>query len=160
MDDLKMLDIKGNGDEKCNTLQIPWWTDIVTPLRIEEWRANLNSHQDKEFYAYIISGIANGFRIGYDRQGYCRSAKSNMPSARKNPGVVDNYLKVEIEEGRVLGPITQSDSLHINRFGVIPKRHQMGKLMEIDCKFVPPRGGKHKRWYPTRKVFLEVSFSG
>ena len=154
-----MLDIKGNGDEKCNTLQIPRWIDIVTPLQIEEWRVNLSSHPDKEFYAHIISGIVNGFRIGYDCQGHCRSAKSNMPSARKSPGVVDNYLKVEIEEGLVLGPITQSDSLHINRFGVIPKRHQTGKWRLI-VDLSHPEGASINDGIPPERCSLKYPSVG
>lgn len=125
MEDLKMLEMNGKGE--WVTSQIPRWSKIVTPLRVYEWRANLSSHPDKEFYSYIISGIANGFRIGFDHRRHCGAVKANMLSAQRNPSVVEDYLRVEIEEGRVPGPIAQPGSLHINHFGVIPKRHQVGK---------------------------------
>ena len=48
-------------------------------------------------------------------------------SAVQNPDEVASYLK---KECRVVGPLAAgSIPLHINRFGVIPKPHQPGKLI-------------------------------
>jgi len=53
----------------------------------------------------------------------------NMSSAQKHPEVVDDYLKKEIELSNILGPFSSASAPadHINRFGVIPKKHQPGK---------------------------------
>ena len=126
MEDLEVLEKRGRKGGEAYS-QISGWNEIVTPLRVEEWRASLYSHPDGDFCSYIIRGIANGFRIGFDHQGCQNPAKSNMLSALQNPGVVDNYLRAEIEEGRVLGPVTQVSGVHINRFGVIPKQDQVGR---------------------------------
>ena len=42
---------------------------------------------------------------------------------------VDEYIKAELSKGRLLGPFTPDlhPSLHISRFGVIPKGHNTGK---------------------------------
>ena len=52
-----------------------------------------------------------------------------MQSARDHPEVVRRYITEELSKGRLLGPFRpgQLRSLHINRFGVIPKGHNTGK---------------------------------
>ena len=43
--------------------------------------------------AYILEGIRNGFRIGFNySSGTCKSSANNMASAEANPEPVDNYL--------------------------------------------------------------------
>ena len=55
-----------------------------------------------------------------------------MLSARQHPEIISDYLAKEQSLGRMLGPFTEEmlpnlPSLHINRFGVIPKGHNTGK---------------------------------
>lgn len=57
---------------------------------------------------------------------------ANMESARQHPDIVSIYLAKEQSLGCMLGPFSKEMSshlpaLHINRFGVIPKGHNMGK---------------------------------
>ena len=87
--------------------QIPHWNDIVTPLQVEEWNTSLCSHPDRDFYSYIIGGISSGLRIDFIHQHQRKPAKSKILSAVQNPGIVGDYLKVELEEGGVLDPIAQ-----------------------------------------------------
>ena len=103
--------------------------DVHTPLRVEAWSWDLRHHPDEEFAQYILRGIQQGFRIGFNRQAVqCRSAKRNMLSAEQNPEVVDQYLRKEWEAGRVVGPLPRHlAGLQVSRFGVIPKPHQPGK---------------------------------
>ena len=76
--------------------------------------------------------------VGYDSYT-CRAAKRNMPSATENPVVVEQYPKKECELGRVVGPLTMgSIPVHISRFGVIPKPHQLGKWRLIEDLSFPP----------------------
>ena len=107
-----------------------WLQKVETPLIVGEWRKHLAAHPDAEYREYVLQGIREGFRIGfqYGNQS-CRSAKANKRSAIDNPGVVDDYLAKEVSLGRVLGPLERSawPGVTINRFGVIPKRHQPGK---------------------------------
>ena len=47
-----------------------------------------------------------------------------MASAQLHPEVIDEYLRKELDMGRMLRPFPSTFSvpeLHINRFGVIPK---------------------------------------
>ena len=52
-----------------------------------------------------------------------------MPSASLQPSVIDQYLRMELEKGRVAGPfsIALIPNLHISHFGIIPKKYQPEK---------------------------------
>ena len=71
-----------------------------------------------------------GFRIGYHNpQSSLKSAKRSLVCALQHPEVVDHYLEEELALKRVTGPFLKElvPEVHINRFGVIPKKHQPGK---------------------------------
>lgn len=62
---------------------------VVTPLGWEAWRASLASHPDREFASWVVNGIRDGFRIGYDySQHRPKGARSNMASASERPQVI------------------------------------------------------------------------
>ena len=97
---------------------------VRTPLVWAKWARYLEAHPDQDYAAYIVQGLQEGFRIGFDHQRHnCRKAKQNMVSAREKPEVVREYLGKECAEGRVLGPLDpdQYPGVHVSRFGVIPK---------------------------------------
>ena len=56
-----------------------------------------------------------------------------MKSASDNSHVIDDYLHKELAVHNILGPFSPGTfpGLHINRFGVIPKKHQPGKWQLI-----------------------------
>ena len=95
---------------------------------------------------FLLSGIREGFRIGFRRSAPLHSASRNMQSALDHPEVVQAYLDSECARGRMLGPFSASarGSLpprHINRFGVIPKGRNTGKWRLItDLSFPPGLG--------------------
>ena len=106
------------------------WRVIRTPLQPSEWDKELHHHPDGDFRAYLVKGNSEGFRIGFNYQiSQCKKATANMKLATKNPLVVADYLEKERQAGRVPGPLKKEEwpSVHINRFGVIPKPHQPGK---------------------------------
>ena len=107
----------------------PGLCQIHTPLVVEQWSAQLQQHPDRDYCHYLVTGITNGFRIGFRYDTHtCRAAKRNMLSAAENPEAVEKYLQKECQLGRVVGPLAAgSVPLHINRFGVIPKSHQPDK---------------------------------
>ena len=64
-----------------------------------------------------------------------------MPSAELHLQVVTDYITKELTQGRLIGPIRDPDllpSLHISRFGVIPKGHNTGKWRLITDLSYPP----------------------
>ena len=102
---------------------------IVTPLNSSSWSAALLHHPDKAFADYITAGICYGFRIGFSGAQPLRSAQDNMRPAKVNPSVVTDYLRKEINAGRIIGPLPADiiGLIHTSHFGVIPKRHQIRK---------------------------------
>ena len=61
--------------------------NITTTLVYKEWAEQLRSHPDVEFGGYVLRGISQGFRIGFDyaKMISCESARSNMQSALQCP---------------------------------------------------------------------------
>ena len=103
---------------------------VRTPLEVSVWEQELEPHCDRTFANYLVSGLKSGFRIGFDYSAFnCVSARANMQSALKNAPVVEEKLAVELEKGRIVGPLSldQFPQVHVSRFGVIPKNHQPGK---------------------------------
>ena len=102
---------------------------LSTPLSLPAWRRKLEKHPDQDYVKYILSGIEYGFRIGVDDTREFKSATQNMLSARQNPQVIEEYLHAEVGKGNILGPFAPGSAppVHINRFGVIPKKYQPGK---------------------------------
>lgn len=103
---------------------------MVTPIDAQKLWLELRAHPDQCRVDYVITGLKQGFRLGFDPSAVSlRSAVHNMPSASLQPSVIDQYLQAELEKGRVAGPfpVPPIQNLHISRFGVIPKKHQPGK---------------------------------
>lgn len=103
---------------------------ITTPLIVTAWRQLLLSHPHRDMVHFFLTGLSQGFRLGYCQAGSTlKSAKRNMHSALQHPEVVDQYLLAEMVEHRVVGPYPKSavPEAHVSRFGVIPKGHQSNK---------------------------------
>ena len=102
---------------------------ITSSFNADVWEGLLSAHPDRQYARFIVNGIRRGFRIG------CRASKDglqsssrNMSAAYSNAGVVDKYLKEELECGRLVQVHPPSASIiHISKMGVIPKKHQPGK---------------------------------
>lgn len=98
-------------------------------------------HPEFRFVQYILQGLEQGFRVGFDRRQPLRSASSNCPSAKAHPGVVSDYIAKETSLWQFLGPFThdQLPPVHISKFRVIPKGHTPGKWRLI-TDLSSPRG--------------------
>ena len=96
---------------------------VHTPLSWQEWDRSLSCHPDQQFRQYIVNGIRQGFRLGFDYAHVIRSSSHNMPSTSEHPQVVSEYLAAECSHGRVVGPVNPMEfpQIHVSRFGVIPK---------------------------------------
>ena len=93
------------------------------------------------FVGYILEGIQNGFRVGFDYKGQpTKSTYTNLPTARDHPEIISNYLATECSKGRMLGPLPTCSipNIQINRIGVIPKKSSPGKWRLITDLSYPP----------------------
>ena len=92
-----------------------------------QWEALLKDHPDRHLVHYLLTGVTQGFRIGFNRQHKCRRATGNMSSAISNPQPVSDFIGTEMQAGRSIGPLSDIPQVQISRFGVIPKQGQPGK---------------------------------
>ena len=118
------------------------WDHIECPMSATIWEEQLTGHPDRVYCAYLVKGLQDGFRIGFNYEGHtCSGAVHNMQSVTSQACVVDEYLASEVKAGRVLGPVPpeQAQSLQVNRLGLVPKAHQTGKWrLIVDLSF--PKG--------------------
>lgn len=120
-----LLKLEEHRDPSCPVQ----WPVCPSPIRLANWSEFLQTHPDKQFAAYIHSGLLNGFHIGFDRRGpSLKSARRNHPSASANVGVVTDYIAAEVEAGRLLGPLQCAllPFIKISPIGLVPKNHQVG----------------------------------
>ena len=105
----------------------PLYASSHSPLVLESWRKLLIHHSDRMYVNYILSGIAEGFRIGFDRTHNLQKASENMPS--KVPSVISEYLAREVSLNRMIklprGVYPQD--VHTSPLGAIPKKNKPGK---------------------------------
>ena len=95
-----------------------------SPLDWQEWEKHVASHPNRSLAEYVVQGIRDGFRIGFDYTNHrTRRAGQNMQSALEHPSVVQDYLTKESGEGRIIDPLPLSSfpQAQVSRFGVIPK---------------------------------------
>ena len=75
------------------------------------------------FADYVVTGLREGFRIGFDRFCQLRSARTNLPTPQG--GLVQEYLGREVSLERMVSYSSPlPDELHISPLGIIPKRHR------------------------------------
>ena len=112
-----------------------------SPLRWQEWDVGLSTHPDQRFRQYIVNGIQEGFRVGFDYRCQCWPSRRNIKSAMDNPQVIAQYVESECRAGRVVGPLSMEEFpfVHISRFGVIPKSAPGKWRLIVDMS--SPEGG-------------------
>ena len=70
------------------------------------WEKLLACHPDQEFSRYICDGVREGFRVGFNyRYSKCLPRSSNMKSVKDHKEVVDEYIQLEREVRRLIGPL-------------------------------------------------------
>ena len=155
MDDLRSMDA-------CRPLKarvVPDEVGVVSsPLVANEWEVVLAGHPDREFAEFVVQGLREGFRIGFDyRRHLGKKTPKNMRSASEHPHPIDRYVREELRKGRLIR-LSGAPPLRVSRVGVIPKPHQPGKWRMItDLSF--PKGGKCQRWDRIRHLLGGVGHS-
>ena len=88
----------------------------------------------------LIRGFTSGFDVGFRGSVLSNTDVTNMSSCFDYPQVVSDYLKTEVEEGRMCGPFSSLPfcSFQLNKIGVVEKRTP-GKF-RIICDLSSPKG--------------------
>ena len=65
---------------------------VNTPLDASNWKKLLVDHPNRPLVDFFISGITEGFRIGFKEQlTPLKSVKQNLSCALQHPNTVENY---------------------------------------------------------------------
>ena len=101
----------------------------VSPLNVNMFALELAHHPNQALVSEVLQGLSQGFHLGFNPGTNLRSSKKNKASAYQHPDITDAYLSNEIRLGRVAGPFLfpPISNLHVNSFGVIPKKGQPNK---------------------------------
>ena len=94
---------------------------------MRRWRAGLAKFRDQEFAQFILDGLEQGFRIGFQRGSALIQAGRNMPCP--DASVVDEYLRREMSLNRLIKLNKQearSLGVHCSPMGMIPKKSKPG----------------------------------
>ena len=112
--------------------------DVVESKKPGLCRVNVNAlafeliaFPDQEFVDYLISGLSDGFRIGFEGLDVDFTAP-NLKSALENVPLINLYLENEISLGRIAGPFDSKPMFpfRTNPIGVVPKKTP-GKFRSI-----------------------------
>ena len=103
----------------------------MTPLNANIFRTELENHPDQDFVKYIISGISNGFDIGFQGPDSSYIAR-NMKSIKEHPDIIEKYVNEEVSAGRILGPFSfpPLSNFRCSPIGVVEKKNS-GKFRTI-----------------------------
>ena len=99
----------------------------ATPLSVPAWQQVLESHPDRYFVEYILSGIGRGFHIGADRARLVLK-QSPMHKCVSMPLLWESmWWRRGLRGG--LGPLPPQLArlCHTSPIGLIPKPHQPGR---------------------------------
>lgn len=114
----------------------PTWVRGPSPVASEILASYLSCHPDRAFAAFILRGLTEGFRIGFDSSRcHLRSVLRNHPSSLSNGAVVESYMATELELGRLLGPVPRA-GVHSSPIGLIPKARQPNRwrmIVDLSC---------------------------
>ena len=131
-----------------------------SPLNWRDWEAHLANHPERSLPHYVIQGIRDGFRIGFDYASHkTKKANDNMYLATERPQVVQEYLLKECREGRVVGPLNPAvlPQVQVSCFGVISKKNGQWRLI-VDLSAPQPdsvNDGINREWCSTLYVKVE-----
>ena len=105
---------------------------VKTPLKLAAWQKKLQNHSDKDYCKCILKGIEKGFCLGVDESASFTSSTQNMLLAKQSAAVIQSIETKKFLKGIFLVHlVATAPAVHINCFGVIPKKHQPGKWRMI-----------------------------
>ena len=102
-----------------------------SPLNLPQWQQELCFHPDKRYVRYILQGIEEGFRIGFNNSQVLQSTSSNLSTP--HPSIISDYLSNEVSLNRMWKYPHNAipKVIHISPVGAIPKRNKPGKYRLI-----------------------------
>ena len=138
----------------------PHVSDVSSPIQIQFWYKHLQHHPDRQFAELILTGLSQGFRIGFNSQSRHRPTASNHISVIKHPDVVSAYIQDEVARGQVghVGPQELSHlwQIHVSPLGAIPKKNSDSGKWRLIMDLYLTEGAKCQRRHSERRVHISL----
>ena len=98
-------------------------TATPSPVDVDRLELELTDHPDRDFVSYLVTGFRKGFLIGLKEIPKDTYECRNNLSAIKNPSIVDELLRKEIEKGFIMGPFDSPpfDKYRVNALSLVEK---------------------------------------
>ena len=95
----------------------------ISPLNYNRFCSELTKHPNRDWVDYVLHGIREGFKLGFESSFLLKPPKKNKASAYQHATVIDAYLANEVRLGRVAGPFESPpiNPLQISSFGDNPQ---------------------------------------
>ena len=92
---------------------------------------------DQRLAGYILSGLTNGFHIGFDHRCRLRCNGRNHPSATEHPLIVQQHIEVERAMGSLVGPLPPflAATVDLSPLGLVPKPHSDKWRLIVNLSF-------------------------
>ena len=112
-----------------------------TPVIVSALWSAMQHHPDQRLAGYILSGLTNGFRIGFDRRCRLRCNGRNHPSSTEQPLIVQQHIELEQARGSLVGPLSPSlaTTVHVSPLGLVPKPHSDKWRLIVDLSSLEGR---------------------
>ena len=96
---------------------------IITPLRLLQFKDELRHHPDPHWVSDLLHGIQYGVQLGYKGPRRQRVSR-NLKSALEHPTVINDELMKEMKSQRIAGPFDTPPlpNLQCSGVGVVPKK--------------------------------------
>ena len=117
---------------------VPLPTNIQTPVNTDLLAAELEVYTFPELAEYLISGLREGFHLGYTGPRFAITPK-NLKSAWDNAAQVTEATVKELSRDHIAGPFPTPplENLHCSPLGAVPKNDNTWRLI-LDLS--SPRG--------------------
>lgn len=81
-----------------------------TPVNVKELSKNVFSHPHRRWVNFLITGLNQGFLAGLSLIPTSIHVYKNLMSALKEPEIVDNLIKEELDKDYLICPFNKSVS--------------------------------------------------
>ena len=97
-------------------------TKSASPIVVSALLLAMQHHPDQLLASYILSGLTNGFHIGFDNRCSLWCNGRNYPSTTEHPLIVQQYIEVKRARGSLVGPLSPSlaATVHLSPLGLVP----------------------------------------
>lgn len=116
---------------------------LSTPVLTSQLAILLQSHPDRPFVNFLITGLSQGVLIGIPHLPTSSLVIPNLQSALNEPATISQLLLKEVNKGYVIGPFSSPPFpfYRVNPLGVATRKYAEKKRLILDLS--APHSGPH-----------------